>query len=171
MSDRVLVMREGRITGRFERGEATQEKIMAAATGVNGDGADRGLAKAQVIPPRRFASSLLRVRELGVAAFVILVFIVCAAIQPRFLSAENLRSILLYIPLIVVVSMGQMMLIVSRNIDLSVGSILGFAAIIVGNVFIRHPGCPLIIAALIATGIGGALGAFNGVLVALLRVP
>src|SRR5206468_7203476 len=33
MSDRVIVMREGRITGRFERAEATQEKIMSAATG------------------------------------------------------------------------------------------------------------------------------------------
>jgi rhamnose transport system ATP-binding protein len=34
MSDRILVMREGRITGEFMRAEATQEKIMAAATGV-----------------------------------------------------------------------------------------------------------------------------------------
>ncbi len=32
MSDRIIVMREGRITGRFSRAEATQEKIMAAAT-------------------------------------------------------------------------------------------------------------------------------------------
>jgi ABC-type sugar transport system ATPase subunit len=31
MSDRILVMREGRITGEFMRDEATQEKIMAAA--------------------------------------------------------------------------------------------------------------------------------------------
>jgi ABC-type sugar transport system ATPase subunit len=33
MSDRVLVMHEGRITGEFSRAEATQEKIMNAATG------------------------------------------------------------------------------------------------------------------------------------------
>ncbi len=33
MSDRILVMREGHITGEFERGEATQEKLMMAATG------------------------------------------------------------------------------------------------------------------------------------------
>jgi rhamnose transport system ATP-binding protein len=32
MSDRILVMHEGRVTGRFERSEATQEKIMTAAT-------------------------------------------------------------------------------------------------------------------------------------------
>jgi rhamnose transport system ATP-binding protein len=34
MSDRVLVMREGRITGEFSRAEATQEKLMASATAV-----------------------------------------------------------------------------------------------------------------------------------------
>jgi len=32
MSDRILVMREGRVTGQFSRAEATQEKLMAAAT-------------------------------------------------------------------------------------------------------------------------------------------
>lgn len=37
MSDRILVMREGRITGEFTRADATQEKLMASATGVNGE--------------------------------------------------------------------------------------------------------------------------------------
>jgi ABC-type sugar transport system ATPase subunit len=40
MSDRVLVMREGRISGEFGRGEATQESVMTAATGGNRPGAD-----------------------------------------------------------------------------------------------------------------------------------
>ena len=38
MSDRVLVMHEGRITAQFERGEATQERIMARASGQAGGG-------------------------------------------------------------------------------------------------------------------------------------
>lgn len=38
MSDRVVVMREGRITGEFSREEATQESVMSAATGVTGTG-------------------------------------------------------------------------------------------------------------------------------------
>jgi ribose transport system ATP-binding protein len=33
MADRVLVMREGRISGEFSRREATQESVMTAATG------------------------------------------------------------------------------------------------------------------------------------------
>jgi ribose transport system ATP-binding protein len=35
MSDRVLVMREGHVTGEFRRAEATQEKLMASATAVS----------------------------------------------------------------------------------------------------------------------------------------
>jgi ribose transport system ATP-binding protein len=38
MSDRVLVMREGRISGEFARSEATQEAVMTAATGGGGTG-------------------------------------------------------------------------------------------------------------------------------------
>ena len=50
MSDRILVMREGRITGEFSREEATQEKIMAAATGA--DVATVAAAKAEMVEGR-----------------------------------------------------------------------------------------------------------------------
>ena len=42
MADRVLVMREGRISGEFSRGEATQENVMTAATGTDRAGGLRG---------------------------------------------------------------------------------------------------------------------------------
>jgi rhamnose transport system permease protein len=67
--------------------------------------------------------------------------------------------------------MGQMLVIVSRNIDLSVGSILGFSAIVVGEVFVGHAGFPIWAAALLAVGVGGLLGCMNGVLIALCSVP
>jgi len=67
--------------------------------------------------------------------------------------------------------MGEMMVIISRNIDLSVGSILGLAAIVVGNRFIAHPDMNIATAAIIAAGVGAALGLVNGVLIALLDVP
>jgi rhamnose transport system permease protein len=120
--------------------------------------------------PSRLAS-LFQAREFAVAAFVLLVFIGCAIYQPRFLAADSLRSILLYIPLIIVVAMGQMMVIISRNIDLSVGSMLGLSAIVVGNVYIDHPATPTLVAGLIAAAVGGSLGLVNGILVALLRLP
>jgi len=166
MSDRILVMREGRITGQFARGQATQENIMTAATGQIGHESS-GRSSIGV----GIARQLMRFREIGIALFVVLSFAACAICQPRFLSGENLRSILLYIPLIVIVAMGEMMVIISRNIDLSVGSILGLAAIVVGNRFIAHPDMNIATAAIIAAGVGAALGLVNGVLIALLDVP
>ena len=164
MSDRVLVMSEGRLTGEYPRGEATQEKVMAAAV-------------AAPVPRHAAAGGggvlqrWTRFREAGIAAVVALAFVACALVEPRFYAADNLRSILLFLPLIVVVAMGQMAVIISRNIDLSVGSTLALAAIVAGNLYVSHPAMPVWLAALAAVGVGGALGLVNGALVALLRVP
>ncbi len=168
MSDRVLVMREGRLTGEFDRAQATQENIMAAATG---QGQTAAPASARRKAGTSAAAKWMRFRELGIAVVVLLVVVIASIMEPRFLSPESLRSVLNYIPLIVVIAMGQMMVIVTRNIDLSVGSVLGLAAIVVGNLFITYPDMPLVVAALLAALIGGALGLFNGVLVAFLRMP
>lgn len=167
MSDRVLVMREGRITGQFDRTGATQEAIMRAAVAKTAGAAKTTDAQ----KPKRSRLSLSAFRELGIALFVLLAFAAASIIEPRFLSPDNLRSILLYIPLIVVIAMGQMMVIISRNIDLSVGSMLGLAAIVVGNLFRDYSEMPVWVAALTAAGVGGLLGLINGALVALLRVP
>jgi rhamnose transport system ATP-binding protein len=191
MSDRIIVMREGRISGEFSRAQATQENIMAAATGQSAslarvvaatpasplrqtEGGDAGVA-ATTHPVRLRKSggstNLLRFRELGIGLFVVLVFIAATIKTRSILAPENLRNILLYTPLIVVVAMGQMMVIISRNIDLSVGSILAFASIVTCGIFVNHPGFPLPLAALLATAIGAAMGLLNGTLITLARVP
>jgi ABC-type sugar transport system ATPase subunit/ribose/xylose/arabinose/galactoside ABC-type transport system permease subunit len=174
MSDRVLVMREGRISAEFPRDVATQERVMAAATGETSADAESSGGNAPIQPRATITGRggrWLQFREIGIAAVVLLTLIICGAIQPRLLGAQNLRNILLYIPLIVVVAMGQMMVIISRNIDLSVGSILGFAAIFVGNLYIDHPQMPLVVALLAAAGVGAVMGLVNGLLVAILNIP
>jgi ABC-type sugar transport system ATPase subunit/ribose/xylose/arabinose/galactoside ABC-type transport system permease subunit len=178
MSDRIIVMREGRITGRFNRDEATQEKIMNAATGQGVTPAvplQTSAVDYQAHPVRLRKTepsvNLQRFREVGIALFVILTYVAAGLAQHRFFNAESFRNILLYIPLIVVVAMGQMMVIISRNIDLSVGSMLAFAAIVVGGVFKTHPDFPIGFALLCALAIGAGMGLLNGILTAYLRVP
>lgn len=127
--------------------------------------------KGMVSDGRAVAARLLRFREAGIIGFTLLLVLAAALVDPRFIEAENLRNILRYIPLVVVVAMGQMMVIVSRNIDLSVGSTLGFSAIVVGNVFIQYPDFPIWAAALVAVLIGALFGAFNGALVAWFKIP
>ena len=63
------------------------------------------------------------------------------------------------------------MLIVTRGIDVSVGSILGLSAMLVGMLFVRFPDTNIYLATLLAVGIGGCLGLCNGVVIALTKVP
>jgi ABC-type sugar transport system ATPase subunit/ribose/xylose/arabinose/galactoside ABC-type transport system permease subunit len=173
MSDRVLVMCEGRITAEFTAAVATQEKVMAAATGQAG-------AKATDARQHHGRAALdtrwLVFRESGIALFLLAVVLFAWIREPRFLSPDNLRDILLYIPLILVVAMGQMMVVITRNIDLSVGSVLGLAAIVVGGIFPRYHTStshdfPIWAAAGLAALIGAAAGMINGLLVSRLAVP
>lgn len=114
---------------------------------------------------------LSRFREIGVLVFLLLVVLAAGLVAPRFLRPDNLRNILLDIPLLMVVAMGMTAIIISRHIDLSIGSTLGMSGIVVGLLFKNHPGFPIALGILIGVLIGLALGAVNGALVTWLRVP
>ena len=114
---------------------------------------------------------LLQFRDLGIAAVVATLVAVFGFIQPLFLRPENLGSIVLSIGILLLVAIGQMMVIVTRNIDLSVGSVLGLAAMVAGIVGRDHPDLAIPLIILIAVGVGSAAGAINGLLVTLGEVP
>lgn len=119
---------------------------------------------------RLVSFDIIKFRELGIAIIVLLIIIVATAIQPRFFSYNNIQSILLFLPLLITVSAGEMMVIVSKNFDLSVGSILGFSGIAVGLVFVRFPDFPIVLAFILGMLIGAALGVVNGLLVTKLHL-
>ncbi len=122
-------------------------------------------------PTRNSALRLARFRELGILFFLILVYVGVGLVQPRFWNPFTLRSILLWVPLLVVVAMGQMMVIITRGIDVSVGSTLAVAGIVTGMVFRDNPGFNIYLGTLLAVAIGMLLGAFNGALIAWGQVP
>lgn len=122
-------------------------------------------------PRLEFAQLLIRFREIGILVFLVALCLATALRAPDFLKPANLRNILLDIPLLMVVAMGMTMVILSRNIDLSVGSTLGLSAIIVGFIFKSHPDFSIWAGAVIGVLIGLVLGAVNGALVTWLRVP
>jgi rhamnose transport system permease protein len=61
--------------------------------------------------------------------------------------------------------------IISRNVDLSLGAILGFAGYLVGLIFGANPEFPIFLGILIAIGIGALLGLLNGVIVTAFKIP
>ena len=63
------------------------------------------------------------------------------------------------------------MVIVTRNVDLSVGSVLGLSAYLVGDLFVHHPHMPIVLAYALGIGVGVVCGAINGVITTVLRVP
>lgn len=155
LSDRVLVMREGSLAAEFPAKAATEEAIMTAAAGTGGksEGQSPAARRAQV-PAILFP-----------AALVVLVVIAISLKEPRFLQARNLDSILLWMPLIAIAAMGQLMVILTRGIDISIGSILGFSGIAAGLAMNKYPQMPLPLIFLTGLGAGLGLGLLNGLLV------
>jgi rhamnose transport system permease protein len=117
------------------------------------------------------AVQLSRFREIGIVAFLVIVIIVMVLLKPNFIQPINIRSILLWIPLLSVVAMGQMMVIITRGIDVSVGSILAFSGIVVGMIFRDFPEFNIYLGTLLGILLGAMLGAINGGLIAWLKVP
>lgn len=113
---------------------------------------------------------LLR-REAGIAVMLVLFCLVVGAIEPRFLSFDTLRIVMLAVPLILIAGMGQMMVLLARHVDLSIGSVLGFSAIVAGMAFRDLPDMPWWIGFFIAMSVGAALGFVNGAVVTLFRLP
>lgn len=116
-------------------------------------------------------SRLLARREMPITVALVVLILAVSIVQPRFLSASNIQSILLWMPLLTVVALGEMAVILTRGIDVSVGSMLGLAGMLVGMLLRDHPGLNVYLAALIGTGIGAGLGAINGGLISGAGIP
>jgi rhamnose transport system permease protein len=113
---------------------------------------------------------LLRARETGTLGLVLLVFIVATILDHGFASGNSLQQLLVGASLVALLSVGETMVIVTRNIDLSVGSVLGLSAFVVGDLF-RTDHIPVWSGFVIAIALGAVVGAVNGLITTALRVP
>ncbi|HEU4328179.1 MAG TPA: ABC transporter permease [Roseiflexaceae bacterium] len=127
--------------------------------------------EAPLVRAGRLSEAMVRFRELGIVAFTLALAVLVSLRAPAFLSVDNFRDILLNIAILVIVALGQMMVIITRGIDLSVGAIIGLAAMMVSFTLVAVPGLPLPLALLLGMGIGAALGALNGLLISAGGVP
>jgi rhamnose transport system permease protein len=119
----------------------------------------------------RLVDRLLRVRELSLVGVLVVIVLATTLYNSRFVNSQNLRDIALNVAIVAMLAVGQTIVVVSRNIDLSVGSVLGFTALAVGSLFADNPGIPIPLVIVIGIAMGAGFGAINGALVSVGRVP
>jgi rhamnose transport system permease protein len=111
-------------------------------------------------------------RELGILLALALVILAATIANPNFLfSSDGWRDLLLTPSILVLLAVGQAIVIITRNVDLSVGSVLGLSAYFAGRLFIDFEGIPILAVFVLAIIFGGLLGLVNGALVAFAKVP
>nr|WP_245563226.1 ABC transporter permease [Microbacterium gubbeenense] len=111
-------------------------------------------------------------RELGILLALILVVVAATAKNPNFLfSGDGWRDLLLTPAPLLLVTIGQAFVIITRNVDISVGSIVGLTAYMTGWLFATFPGIPIVVVVVAAVLFGALLGLVNGALVAFAKVP
>lgn len=120
----------------------------------------------------RLVKRIASTRELGILLALLLVIAAAALTNPNFLlSSDGWRDLLLTPSILLLVAVGQAVVIITRNIDLSVSSVVGLTAYLTGRLFIDMPGLPIIAVILAGLLFGALLGAINGALVAFAKVP
>ena len=117
------------------------------------------------------AELLVRFRELGIVLALVLVVGATTIDNPHFLSTTNVQQILSSAAIIALLAIGETIVIVTRNVDLSIGSVLGISAYASGQLYVHHPHVSIFVVFLLALGIGLVCGVVNGLIVTVARVP
>jgi ribose/xylose/arabinose/galactoside ABC-type transport system permease subunit len=133
-----------------------------------GDGRSAGTNSVPVTASgaSRLTGALLRVGLLPVLLVVGL--IVFSSIEPRFLSEANGTNIARQLSFLLIVTMGQMLVLLTAEIDMSVASTIALTSVVSSMVMVDHGVILGVVAGLL---VGLAVGVVNGVIVAKFRVP
>ena len=113
--------------------------------------------------------TLLKNRELSAFFAIVALFVLLVALNPAYFSLQTLAMIFASSQILCLLALGATLVMLTRNIDVSVGSTVGLCAIAVGVAL--NNGYGLATAIAFALAIGALAGAFNGLLVVGLRIP
>jgi len=160
LADRVGVMRQGRLAEELCKEDISQSSILKIALPIPGEFHEQETKKKEIS------------RELGVGILLLFLLVFASVINPRFFSLGNLRDVLVDISPALIVGTMMTFVVLAREIDISVGSLMGLSAAILGlaaspNRFHLAPGLAVVLC--LATGAAGGL--FNGLLVSYGKIP
>lgn len=130
------------------------------------DGAAPGQDGADGYRALRLAMRLLRI---GPLLILLALIVVMTVLSPFFLTTRNLGNVMAATAAIAVLAMGQLLVILTRGIDLSVGSTLALSSVVGALVFTGIDSGGVVILAMLGTGL--AIGTINGVVFVKGRLP
>lgn len=116
---------------------------------------------------KRFATS----REALLIGAIVLLLALVSSRFPGFIAPANLANVFNDTSPLILLAIGQMIVILTKCIDLSVAANLALTGMVVSMVNVAAPGLPIVVILAIAVGLGTLLGMFNGLLVWKLAIP
>ncbi|MCB1452432.1 MAG: ABC transporter permease, partial [Rhizobiaceae bacterium] len=115
--------------------------------------------------------SLSKYRELWLAAAIALLVAAVATRFPAFATPARLLAVFNDYTILIILALGQMTVILTRSIDLSMASNLAFTGMVIAMLNAAYPSIPVPLLIVLAMVIGSLLGSFNGILVWKLDIP
>ncbi|MFP4483613.1 MAG: ABC transporter permease [Spirochaetaceae bacterium] len=106
----------------------------------------------------------------GVALILLALCVILTVATDKFLSQQNLFSVMRAFSYIAIIAIGECMVIISGGVDLSVGSIYGFGGL-AAAIAVGRWGLPLAPGILVGMGTGIGFGIINGLLITRIRMP
>ncbi len=112
-----------------------------------------------------------RLKELSLIGILAVAVLLFSLLVDDYLSGRFFNRVTTSVVITAILAVGQALVVITRNIDLSVGSIVGVAAYMSGDFLSSNPSATPLVAIAVAMTVGGVLGLVNGALVAYGRVP
>ena len=117
----------------------------------------------------RLLSSLLKSKESAILLALLIMMVVIGVIAPRFVSGTNIFQVSRQVAFVAIVAVGELFVILTGGIDLSVGSIMGWSG--VAAAWMMSLGYAPALAVGFGVLAGVAMGAINGALIAWVKIP
>jgi ribose transport system permease protein len=108
-------------------------------------------------------------QNLAVSAIFLVMCVVVALVEPKFLSLQNFSNVLMQVSSVIMVGSAVTMVLISGNLDLSVGGVGAMAGVLYA--WLARDGMALLPAAIVAIAAGALIGLVNGSIISAFRLP
>lgn len=137
--------------------------------------AENVVEKSTTIPSKQIEktsklASFAKFRELGLLAFIILLSLLVQIRNPSFLTIENIDDMLTNTAILSILAVGMMLVLITRGIDLSIGSTLALSGMFTAQTVFAYPNINPILALLLGISIGIVCGLIIGFMVAWINI-